>query len=194
LGLRQDAPGVFTPIVLNPKVPTTVTSQAPIADQFIGGYGTALGNLFKNQFRTWQVGVQITLPLRNRTAKANLGRSLEAERQIDLQTRQLMQNIEVQVRDAVQEVETAKMRIEAAEAQETYARQQLDGENKRFAAGLQTTFFVLQRQNDLAGAQLSRLQALADYNKAIANLQSVMSTSLSVNNIELKQEPPVTIK
>jgi outer membrane protein len=94
----------------------------------------------------------------------------------------------------VQEVETAKMRIEAAEAQEDYAIKQLDGENKRFAAGLQTTFFVLQRQNELSSAQLSKLQALADYNKAIANLRSVMSTTLSNNGIELKKEAPVTIK
>src|SRR5262249_36258029 len=191
--LRQDAPNVFTPIYFNPKTPTSTTSP-PTADQFIGGYGTSLRNLFKNQFRTWQVGVQITLPLRNRTAKANLGRSLETGRQIDMQTRQLMQNIEVQVRNAVQDVETAKLRIEASDAAEDYARQQLDGENKRFAAGLQTTFFVLQRQTELSTAQLNKLQALADYNKAIANLQSVMSTTLSVNNIELKQEAPVTIK
>lgn len=184
--------GAFVPVVKTSAFESR--QDPPVADQFIGGYGTALGNLFKNQFRTWQVGVQITLPLRNRTAKANLGRQLEVGRQIDLQTRQLMQNIEEQVRNAVQSVETAKMRIEAAEAQERYALQQLDGENKRFAAGLQTTFFVLQRQSELSGAQLSKLQALADYNKAIANLQSVMSTTLSTNGIELKQEAPVTIK
>ncbi|HKQ72516.1 MAG TPA: TolC family protein [Blastocatellia bacterium] len=184
--------GAFVPAIRT--VPFESTTLPPVADRFIGGYGTALGNLFKNQFRTWQVGVQISLPIRNRTAKANLGRQLEIGRQIDLQTRQLMQNIEQQVRNAVQEVETAKMRIDAAEAQENYARQQLDGENKRFAAGLQTTFIVLTRQNELAGAQLSKLQALADYNKAMSNLQSVMSTTLSNNGIELKQEAPVTIK
>ncbi len=190
----QSLNGGLTPVVVTRPFDPAFARPSGIADQFVGGYGTALGNLFKNQFRTWQVGVQFTLPIRNRTAKANLGRSIEVGRQIDLQTRQLMQNIELQVRNAVQDVETAKMRIEAAEAQETYAIQQLDGENKKFAAGLQSTFFVLQRQNDLAGAQLSKLQALADYNKAISNLQSVMSTTLSTNGIELKQEAPVTIK
>jgi HAE1 family hydrophobic/amphiphilic exporter-1 len=184
----------FVPVVTTRPFDPAFSAPSTIADQFVGGYGTALGNLFKNQFRTWQVGVQFTFPLRNRTAKANLGKQLEVGRQIDLETRQLMQNIEVQVRNAVQEVETAKMRIEAAEAQEDYAIKQLDGENKRFAAGLQTTFIVLTRQNELSGAKLSKLQALADYNKAIANLQSVMSTTLSNNGIELKKEAPVTIK
>jgi HAE1 family hydrophobic/amphiphilic exporter-1 len=169
-------------------------SPPQIADQFIGGYGTALGNMFKNKFRTWSVGVQFSLPLRNRTAKAQLGKTLEAKRQIDLQTRQLMQNIEVEVRNAVQSVESAKMRIDAAEAATRYARQQLDGEEKRFAAGLQGAYFVLQRQNELSLTQVSELQAKADYNKAIANLHRVMSTTLSNNSIELKQDAPVTIK
>ena len=113
----RDASGNFVPAVqtvpFNPAAP--FTRMAQIDDQFTGGYGTALGNLFKNQFRTWSVGVQISLPLRNRTAKANLGKFLEQDRQIDLQTRQLMQRIEVEVRNAVQAVETAKMRINAAE-------------------------------------------------------------------------------
>lgn len=186
--------GALVPIVNTTPFNPAVVSVAPIDPQFVGGYGTALGNLFKNEFRTWQVGVQITLPLRNRTAKANFGRALETERQIDLQTRQLMQNIEVEVRNAVQAVETAKMRIDAAQAATMYARQQLEGEQKKFDAGLAATFFVLQRQNELSVAQLSQLQAEADYNKAIANLQRVMSTTLSSNSIDLKQEAPVKLK
>ena len=192
----RDAAGNFVPTVntipFNPAVPFTQSSQ--ITDQFIGGYGTALGNLFKNEFRAWTVGVSISLPLRNRTAKANLGKALEQERQIDLQTRQLMQNIEVEVRSAVQSVETAKMRIDAAEAATKFARQQLEGEEKKFQAGLQSTYFVLERQNQLQIAQVSELQAKADYNIAIHNLQRVMSTTLSSNSIELKQDAPVTIK
>ncbi len=182
--------GALVPVVQT----TPVTSRAPIADQFVGGYGTALSNMFKNDFRTWSVGVQISFPLRNRVAKAQLGRAIEAERQIDLQTRRLMQTIEVDVRNAVQAVETARMRIEAAKAGTAYARMQLEGEEKKFAAGLSQTFFVLQRQNDLSLAQLAELQAQADYNRAIANLQAVMATTLLSNSIELKQEAPVKLK
>ncbi|MGE0129905.1 MAG: TolC family protein [Blastocatellales bacterium] len=192
----RDAANNFIPAIntipFNPAVPFTQT--APINNQFVGGYGTALGNLFKNEFRTWSVGVQFNFPLRNRTAKANLGKSLEQERQIDLQTRRLMQNIAVEVRNAVQSVETAKMRIDAAKAATEYARQQLVGEEKKFAAGLSSTFFILDRQNQLSLAQFTELQALADYNKSVATLQRVMSTTLSSNSIEIKADAPVTIK
>jgi HAE1 family hydrophobic/amphiphilic exporter-1 len=176
----------FVPIVnTSPFLPTQVPA---VSDIFIGGYGTALSNLFKNDFRTWSVGVQFTFPLRNRTAKANLGKALEQERQIDLQNRRLLQNIEVQVRNAVQSVEIAKMRIDAARANRDYAQQQLDGEEKRFQAGLTSTFFVLQRQNELSQARFNEIRALTDYNISVAQLQRVISTTLSSNNIEVKSD------
>ena len=184
--------GAIVPVVATQ--PFATTQIQPIADQFIGGYGTALGNMFKNQFRTFTFGVDISLPLRNRQAKAQLGKALEADRQLDLQARVLMQSIEVDVRNAVQSVEMAKMRIDAAEAATKYARQQLEGEQKKFEAGLQAVYFVLQRQNQLSVALVNELQAKADYNIAVANLHRVMSTTLSNNSIEIKQEAPVTIK
>ncbi|MEP7341879.1 MAG: TolC family protein [Acidobacteriota bacterium] len=177
-----------------PFTTTTTTLPASISDQFIGGYGTALGNLFRNEFRTISFGVQIILPLRNRTAKANLGRSREVERQTDLQLRRQQQTIEVEVRNAVQSVETAKMRIEAAHAATEYAKQQLDGEEKKFAAGLSSTFLILTRQNELSQAQFAELQAQADYNKSVATLQRVVSITLSSNGVEIQAETPVTIK
>lgn len=158
------------------------------APALVGGYGTSLANLFKNDFRTWTVGVNISLPWRNRTARANLGRALEAGKQIDLQTRRQLQNIEVEVRNAVQSVETAKLRIDASRAARQYAEQQLEGEQKRFQAGLSTTFLVLTRQTQLSQARGTELRALTDYNKAVAGLQRVISTTLTSNNIEVKSE------
>ena len=99
-----------------------------------------------------------------------------------------MQLIETEVRNAVQSVDFAKMRIEASRAARLYAEQQLEGESKRFAAGLSTTFFVLQRQNELAQARGSELRALADYNRNVADLQRVIATTLSSNSVEVKSE------
>jgi HAE1 family hydrophobic/amphiphilic exporter-1 len=192
----QSVGGTLTPIILPPTAFTTTTTTVPasIDDKFVGGYGTALGNLFRNEFRTYFVGLNITLPIRNRTAKANLARAKEVEHQTDLQTRRLLQNIEVEVRNAVQSVETSKMRIDAAKAAREYAQQQLEGEEKKFAAGLSSTFLILTRQNDLSQAQFAELQAQSDYNKSVATLQRVVSTTLSSNGIEIQTEAPVTIK
>ncbi|MBI1760360.1 MAG: TolC family protein [Acidobacteria bacterium] len=168
--------------------PNTGIPATSIFPQFIGSYGTSLKSLFKQSYPTYSFGIQFSFPLRNRTAQANLGKAKEQQRQLDLQTRRLIQTIELDVRNAVQSVETAKLRIEASHAAAEYARQQLEGEEKKFQAGLSTTFFVLQRQTDLSSARGTELQALADYNKAVALLQKVMSTTLSSNSIEVKSE------
>ncbi len=181
--------GLYVPGVVQTPF-QVVSAPTPTAPQFIGGYGTSLKNMFRNDFRTWSVGVNFSFPLRNRTAKANLSRAKEVNKQLELQNRRLLQNIEVEVRNAVQAVETAKMRIESSRAAREYAKQQLEGEEKKFQAGLSTTFFVLQRQTDLSQAQLTEIQALADYNKAVADLQRVISTTLSSNNIEVKSDAP----
>lgn len=180
-------------------VPACVEGQAPPASgclpaDLLGGYFNSLGNLFKNDFRSWSFGVNIQIPWRNSVAKANLGRAIEQTKQIDLQTRRMAQSIEIEVRNAVQSLETAKLRIEASRAAREYAEQQLEGEEKKFAAGLSITFFVLQRQTDLAIARGSELRALADYNKAVAELQRVMSTTLTSNSIEIKPTPQASIK
>ncbi|MEK7832676.1 MAG: TolC family protein [Acidobacteriota bacterium] len=180
-------------------VPACVNGQPPPASgclpaNLLGGYFKSVGNLFKNDFRNWSVGVNIQIPWRNSVAKANLGRSIEQTKQIDLQTRRMAQNIELEVRNAVQSLETAKMRIEAARAAKDYAQQQLEGEEKKFAAGLSVTFFVLQRQTDLSVARGSELRALADYNKAVAELQRVVSTTLTSNSVEVKPTPEASIR
>jgi len=169
-----------------------VLQPANVASGFIGGYGTALGNLFDNSFPTWRVGLNISLPLRNRTAQANLGSALETGRQIDTQLRKQLQTIETDVRTAYHAVEAAKLRYGAARAAREYAEQQLSGEQEKFAVGLSTTFLVLTRQNDLSQARGAEVQAQTDYNKAIAALQSAISTTLTDNSIEIrsgKDEP-----
>jgi len=41
----------------------------------IGDYGQSLTNLFNNNFPTTQVQLRVSLPIRNRTAEANLNRA-----------------------------------------------------------------------------------------------------------------------
>src|SRR5262245_22076502 len=170
-----------------------VLQPANVPTAFIGGYGTALRNLFDNSFPTWRVGVNISLPFGNRTAQANLGSALETGRQLDTQLRKQLQTIETDVRTAYHSVEAARLRYGAAHTARIYAEQQLTGEQEKFSAGLSTTFLVLTRQNDLSQARGTEAQTLTDYNKAIASLQRAISTTLSDNSLEIQsgKEDPV---
>ncbi|KAF0248040.1 MAG: outer membrane protein, partial [bacterium] len=144
--------------------------------EFDGALGRSLVELFK--FRTYQAGISITLPYKNTTAKANLARTEVVTRQLDNQKRQMVLTIVTDVRNALQSVESSLQRVEAARASVKAAEEQLRGEEQMFAAGLSTTFFVLQRQNELSVARGNELRAKTDYNKARADLQRVMANNL----------------
>jgi HAE1 family hydrophobic/amphiphilic exporter-1 len=165
--------------------PLSAGFDSRLPDSFYGGYGQSLGNMFKNDFRTLRFGITISFPLRNRTAEGLLGRALAEERKIDSQRRMLEQYIEAEVRNAVQSLETTSQRLQAARASKEAAQKQLDSEQRRFLSGLSTTYFILERQNALSEAQGRELRALTDYNKATAEMQRVMGTTLVSANVEL---------
>jgi outer membrane protein TolC len=154
-------------------------------EKFLGGYGQNAANLFRNEYRAFRVGVTFNLSLRNRTAKAIYGRALVEGKQLDAQRQRTEQLIEVEVRNAVQAVETAKRRVEAAKNSRVNAELQAQSEQRKFDAGQSTNFFVLDRQNALSAARGRELKALTDYTKAVAEMQRALSTTLTNNNVAL---------
>lgn len=166
-----------------PALPPFAFGAVP--EKFTGGYGQSLANLSRGEYRAWRVGVSFNLSLGNRTAKANLGRSLVEGKQIDAERQRAEQLIEVEVRNALQAVETARRRVDAARSSRENAELQYQSEQRKFDAGQSTNFFVLDRQNALSAARGRELKALTDYTKATAELQRAMSTTLANNHIAL---------
>jgi outer membrane protein len=156
-----------------------------LPDFLIGGYGQSLNNLFSNDFRTFRVGLAFSFPVRNRTAEGQLGRSLAEGRKLTAQRKTLEQSIEVEVRNAVQAVEIGRLRVDTARASREAAEKQSESEQRRFQAGLSTTYFVLERQNNLSAAQGRELKAMTDYSKAVSELQRVMGTTLTSANVQV---------
>ena len=169
--------------------PSIPPSTERVAERFQGGYFRAFRNLTSLGFPAYQFGVSISFPWRNRTAEGNLGRSLAESRRLDARQRQLVQLVQIDVRNALQAVEATRQRFEAAKAGRIAADAQLSGEQERFRAGLSSNFLVLQRQNDFSVAKADEVRAQTDFNKALAELQRVTGMTLASNNVEVK--PPV---
>lgn len=165
--------------------PVEVPPGAELPGFLLGGYGQSLRNLFSNDFRTVRFGLTFSFPLKNRTSEALLGRAVAEGRKIEAQRKALEQTIEAEIRNALQSVDTARLRVETARASREAAQKQLDSEQRRFQAGMSTTYFVLERQNALSEARGRELRAMTDYNKAVSDLQRVMGTTLTSANVEL---------
>lgn len=179
-----------TPAASLTPCPPPAGVSACVNRTYVGGYGQDLANLFKIKNREINVGVAIQLPLRNRTAKANVAAAEIQKEQLDASYRSQDQSIEMDVRNAAQSVDTAQKRVVAARLARESAEQQLAGEQKLFDVGRSTTFFLLQRQTELTAARTNEIQAETDYSKALADLQRATSSTLRVNNVTVTSPVP----
>ncbi|HEU4510042.1 MAG TPA: TolC family protein [Pyrinomonadaceae bacterium] len=132
---------------------------------------------------TARVGVRISLPLKNRTAKAELGHSLAEGRRLESVRAQMEQVIEADVRNTIQRVRSVEARMSAAAAAREAAEQQYTSEQRRFQAGMSTVFLVLQRQTDLVMARGRELETQTDLNKAIADFQRATGNTFRYRNV-----------
>ncbi len=164
-------------------LPITTSQFSP---DLLGGYGKSLENLALNRYTNFRVGVQISLPLRNRTAEAQLGRSLVEGKRIATQREQIEQTIQVDVRNALQAVRSAEARLRAAGIARHASEQQYQSEQRKLDAGQSTVFLVLERQTSLTTARGNELRAQTDLNKAIAELQRATGNALITNNIVVR--------
>ena len=166
--------------------PLPIVPPQTFSPDLLGGYGQSLQNLLANRYSNFRVGVQISLPLRNRTAEAQLGRSLVEGEKIGTQREQLEQTIQVDVRNALQAVRSSEARLRASVATREANEQQFASEQRKLDAGQSTVFLVLERQTDLTEARGLELKAQTDLNKAIADLQRATGNSLRVNSIVVR--------
>ena len=186
-GLNSTRTSLALPLLINPTV------VIPASPSFLfGGFNRSLANIFRKDAPNFSVGVTFSFPLKNRTAKANLDGARVQEHQIDSQLRAQEQTVIVDVRNAVQAVETTRQRVLTARRALENAQIQLDGERKLYDNARSTTFLLLQRENTLTNAKNAEIRAETDFNKALADLQRVTSTAFRVNNIQV--DSPVIIK
>ena len=150
----------------------------------VGGSGQSLTNLTNGKFPSYQAGVNVSLPLGNRTAKADYAIAQEQLRETDVNRISLLQRITLEARNALQGYRSARYRLIAARAARQASEQVLASETRRFRAGASTTFLVLARQVDLANNRGRELQAQTDLNKAVVELERVTGAILKDNNVD----------
>ncbi len=167
---------------------TTTMTTSTIPENLVGGYPQSFSNLITADYPTYRVGVRVFLPIGNRTAKANFGRTLVEGERIKNQRAQVEQIIEADVRNTTQSLRSAEARLNSAAASRASAEQLFASEQRQFRAGTTTVFLVLQRQNELVAARGRELQAQTDLNKAVSEFQRATGTTLSANSVEITKE------
>ncbi|PYS98827.1 MAG: hypothetical protein DMF63_14660 [Acidobacteria bacterium] len=150
----------------------------------VGGPATTITDIFQNKYPTLRVGVQFNLPVfGDKTSKAQYGRSLVEGERLDVQREQLEQNIQVDVRNALQTLRTAEARLRAAAISRENSVKQYESEQRKLDNGQSDIYRVLERQTALTTARSNELKAQTELNKAISDLQRATGNSLKANNV-----------
>ncbi len=165
---------------------TAVALAAGGAGGLAGGYGNLLGQIFRRNYPNYSAGFSLNIPLRNRAAQSDYATSLIEIRQNELTLQKTVNQIRVDVQNAVIGVQQARARHEAAVKARGLAEQTLEADQKKFALGATTAFQVVQDQRDFATAQSSEVQAMANFTHARIALDQSLGRTLEVNGISVE--------
>lgn len=186
-GLAGQINALPIPPIPGTNLPPAQRNPNSVDPFFLGGYGTVLSQLFARNFPNYAVGFQLSVPLRNRAAQADMIQNQIALRQQEIRQQQLINQIRLDVTNALIAVQQARATYEAAVKSRIYQEQVLDAEEKKYALGASTIFFVVQAQRDLAQARSSEVAALSNYSKARVALDRATGQVLSAYGVEIEE-------
>jgi len=135
-----------------------------------GGPLDAVTQMFGFNFPVYGATLQLNLPIRDRRAAADFSDALVAKRVDLMQERQLMQQIRLEVSQAISQVENSRASVEIARIAADLAQKRVDAEQKRYDLGVTQLFFVLQAQQDLTQAQSELVNQQVQYRRNLLNL------------------------
>ena len=165
-------------------VPDTSLGRIPDPESpFSGNFGNTWGQVFGFDFINYQLALNVEIPIGNRANEAERASLLIQERRLLSRLKNEQQLIVVEVRNAYESIATQRKRLEAARVARELSEEQLEGENKRFQAGLSTNFEVLRYQRDLTDSQVRELRARVDYQLTVTDLEKAMNTIIDANDI-----------
>jgi len=167
----------------NPGSVPGLCSTSPVIGNT--GYSDTLSQLVDSTAPDKGVGLQLTIPLRNRAAQANQVRAELEYRQAQMRLQQLENQVRIEVRNAQFAVQQNRASVEAAQAAVELARQSLDAEQKKYALGASTTTLVLQTQRDLTQSLSNLVAAKATYEKSRIELDRATGVTLTRLGIQI---------
>jgi outer membrane protein TolC len=150
---------------------------------FNGGYGSALEQVLARNYPTYGIGVQVTLPIHNRIADADLARDELQVKQSQVRLGQLQNQARLEVEDALIAMRRARASYQAATEARRLQQESLEAEQTKFEVGSSTSFFVIQYASLLAQAKSTEVAAQSSYVKAKAALERATGTILDDNRI-----------
>ena len=164
-------------------IQTVTTTSGTVV--FPGGAGQDLSRVFGGNYSTFEGGINLTLPIRNRAAQADNAQALLNERQQKTQYRQEQNVIFVSVRNALIALREDRASLAAAEEAKKLAVQTLHDEQEKYRLGASTSYNVVLRSRDVTAAEATELRDRINLLEDELKFNQAMGRTLEVNQITL---------
>jgi outer membrane protein TolC len=171
---------------INPLTGQVIPRADPNPD-LVGGYGNILRQVFGVPTVNYQIGFTLNIPLRNRSAQAAYAQQGLLLRQSELGVQKEVNQIRMDVQNALIAVKNARARYQSAKNASDVAQQVLDAEQKKYELGASTSYAVVQHQVDLANARQTEVGAISAYAQAKLQLDQATGTILENNNVVIDE-------
>ena len=148
-------------------------------------FSDSIDNLSGNDSQSYSIGLELSIPIANRSRDSRRMQSELRERRVELILRRLEQNILVTLENLSTRVEANWERVMAAKKAVNLARRSLEAEEKKLKAGTSNTFIVLRLQTDLANAEIREYSTIRDYMNSLAEYSRAIGITLDDNNIHI---------
>ncbi|HLK50605.1 MAG TPA: TolC family protein [Bryobacteraceae bacterium] len=163
---------------------STVTPPNPF---ILGGYGTVLSQIFSRNFPNYTVGVQLSIPIRNRSTQADFITDELNYRQSQIQDKQLKNNIKLNVINSRTEMTQARAAYENSVEARQLEDQTLAGTRRKYELGTATIIDLLTTQRDDTARELAESSARNQYIHARVNLESVLGSILQDYDVSIDE-------
>jgi outer membrane protein len=175
------------PVLVNgqPVYVGTPTSVSVQQTRIFTGLTDAWHTVINNNFPAYGFSLSLSLPLRNRAAKAANAQAQLTQREAMVQVQALKNTISSEVRNAQIAMQQGLARVQATVKATQLARETLDAEQKKFQLGVSTDYQVILRQRDLATAEGNEIQAKATLLEAIVTFNKAIGRTLQAHNISV---------
>jgi outer membrane protein len=157
------------------------------------GYGSVFSNLFNSSAPDKGAGVNVSIPIRNRTAQALQARAVLEYRQAEMRLQQLYVQVRIQVINGQYALTNDRAAVQTALAAREYNFQAYQAEMKKLSLGESTTANVSQQERNLASAENNVISTEGTYAKDRASLEQLLAETLDRYGIQLSDAVSATV-
>jgi outer membrane protein len=176
-------------------------AASDLNSSLLGGYGTALTQVFDRKFPNYNIAFALTVPIRNRSAQADQITAELNYRQSEIQDRQLHNSIKLAVMNNWTALRNARAAYETSAVSRKLADETLAGTRRKYDLGTATILDVMIAQRDDTTRRLSEVDALSQLQDSRTSMDQALGKILDDYEVTIDQamtgqvgrEPDLTV-